>query len=247
MHIFITGGTRGIGHGVVLEFLSRGHQVSFTGTSTKSIDKSTADLQGEYVGLVCDVRYRDMIEVAMKLAISKFGAIDIWINNAGVDQERLVVSDLTEEEIKKVVDINITGTILGTGVALEQMKSQGEGVVYNLEGLGSNNMTIPKTSIYGTTKRAITYFTKACKKEIKEYPNVLVGTIQPGMVFTDLLMKNLGDDGMKIANIIGNDVPYVAKRIVNGVLNKKLKIVIMNNINVTWRFMTSKFRKKRNN
>ncbi len=44
-----------------------------------------------------------------------------------------------------------------------------------------------------------------------------MGTIQPGMVFTELLMKNLGDDGLKIANIIGNDVEYVTTRVVTGV------------------------------
>ena len=228
MHVFITGGTRGIGHGLVKEFLKKGHQVSFTGTSEKSVSKGSEDLNGEFIGFVCDVRYRDMIEISMKLALDKFGDIDIWINNAGVDQDRLEVSELSESEIKRVVDINITGTMLGTSIALEQMKKQGKGMVYNMEGLGSNNMVIPKTSIYGTSKRAITYFTKACKKEIRDYPNVYIGTIQPGMVFTDLLMKNLGDDGLKIANIIGNDVEYVTKRVVTGVLNKKMKVNIMN-------------------
>lgn len=239
MHIFITGGTRGIGHGLVREFLKRGHQVSFTGTSEKSINKSVQDLIGEYVALICDVRYRDMIETAAKLAIDKFGDIDVWLNNAGVDQDRLNVSDLKEDEIKRVVDINITGTMLGTSVALDIMKKQGQGMVYNFEGLGSNNMTIPKTSIYGTTKRAITYFSKAAKKEIRDYPNVYVGTIQPGMVFTDLLLRNLGEDGLKVARILGNDVDYVTHRVVNGVLNKKMKISILTNRLIMWRFLTS--------
>jgi short-subunit dehydrogenase len=245
VHIFITGGTRGIGNGLVKEFLKRGHQVSFTGTSEKSVTKGSEGLKGEYASHICDVRHKDMIVIAMKFALDKFGDIDIWINNAGVDQDRLEVSELNESEIKRVVDINITGTMLGTSVALEQMKKQGQGIVYNMEGLGSNNMVIPKTSIYGTSKRAITYFTKACKKEIRSYPNVYMGTIQPGMVFTELLMKNLGDDGLKIANIIGNDVEYVTTRVVTGVLNKKLKVNIMSNAMLMWRFSTSPFRKKR--
>ena len=93
MHVFITGGTRGIGHGLVKEFLKKGHQVSFTGTSEKSVSKGSEDLNGEFIGFVCDVRYRDMIEISMKLALDKFGDIDIWINNAGVDQDRLEVSE----------------------------------------------------------------------------------------------------------------------------------------------------------
>ena len=57
-------------------------------------------------------------------------------------------------------------------------------------------------------------------------------------------MKNLGDDGLKIANIIGNDVEYVTKRVVTGVLNKKMKVNIMSNAMLIWRFSTSPFRKK---
>ncbi|AIO19600.1 3-oxoacyl-[acyl-carrier-protein] reductase FabG [Candidatus Izimaplasma bacterium HR1] len=244
MHIFITGGTRGIGQGIVKEFLKKGHQVSFTGTSENSIKKGQEGLNGEYLALVCDVRYKDMITTAMKFAVDKFGDIDVWLNNAGVDQERLTVSELQEDEIKRVVEINITGTMLGTSVALEQMKKQGQGMVYNFEGLGSNNMAIPKTSIYGTSKRAITYFSKAARKEIRDYPNIYVGTIQPGMVFTDLLLHNLGDEGMKVARVIGNDVEYVTTRIVTGILNKKMRINIMSNALLMWRFMTSPFSKR---
>ena len=243
MHIFITGGTRGIGHGIVKELLENGHKVSYTGTSQKSIDNSVKGLKGDFLPLICDVRHKEMIELAMKLALDKFGNIDVWLNNAGVDQDRLPVHELSEEEIKRVVDINLTGSMLGTNVALTQMKKQGRGVVYNFEGLGSNNMTIPKTSIYGTTKRAITYFTKATKKEIKDYPDLHIGTIQPGMVFTELLMRNIGE-GIKIAQIIGNDVEYVAHRVVRGILNNDMKINIMTTTKLLWRFMSSPFRKK---
>lgn len=244
MHIFITGGTRGIGNGIVRELLKRGHKVSFTGTSENSIKKGRENLEGEYLALVCDVRKKEMIDSACKEAIQQFGNIDIWLNNAGVDQDRLYVPELSEDEIRRVVDINITGSMLGTSVALEHMIEVGKGKVYNFEGLGSNNMTIPKTSIYGTSKRAITYFTKAVKKEMKEHSSIHIGTIQPGMVFTDLLLRNLGDDGMKVARIIGNDVEYVTTRIVNGIEKNKMKINIMSNATLMWRFMSSPFIKR---
>ncbi|XMB72967.1 SDR family oxidoreductase [Mycoplasmatota bacterium WC30] len=243
MHIFITGGTRGIGNGLVKEFLAKGHQLSYTGTSQKSIDNSIKDIKGDYKTFICDVRNRVDIEKAMSQAIDSFGNIDIWINNAGVDQARHDVSDLSEAEIKRVIDINVLGTMNGTSIALQQMKKQKYGVIYNFEGLGSNNMVIPKTIIYGSSKRLITYFSKACNKELKEYKNIFVGTIQPGMVFTDLLLSNMNDDGMKIAKILGNEVSYVAPRIVKRVLQGKKKIQVMNNLQITWRFMTSIFKK----
>ena len=224
MHIVITGGTRGIGQGLVKEFLSKGHKVTFTGTSTKSIENGAKELEGDYLGLVCDVREKSQIDSLLEKAINSFGPIDVWINNAGVDQERLTVSELSEEEIRRVIDINVTGMILCTNVALKQMKEQGYGIIYNMEGLGSNNITIPKTIIYGSSKRLLTYFSKGCNREIKDYPNVTVGRLQPGMVFTDLLLNNLGEDGLKVARIIGNSVEDVTKFFVKKIVKKKKHI-----------------------
>lgn len=243
MHIFITGGTRGIGQGLVQELLKRGHKVSYTGTSESSILKSKGNLTGEFLPLLCDVRSTNTIQSALKEALDKFGNIDVWINNAGVDQDRLDISEISEDEFKRVVDINLLGTMYGSKIALNQFKKQGYGTLYNLEGLGSNNMVIPKTVVYATTKHAITYLTKGIKKEFKQYKNINIGTINPGMVFTDLLMRNLGDDGMKVARIIGNEVDYVSRKVINKLEKKKHKIVVTSNLEIGWRFLTSPFRK----
>jgi NADP-dependent 3-hydroxy acid dehydrogenase YdfG len=243
MHIFITGGTRGIGNGLVKEFLKFDHKVSYTGTSEKSISKSKEGLEGEFQAFVCDVRDRESIKESMNQAIGSFGNIDIWINNAGVTQPLLEVSELSEVEIKKVVDINILGTMNGTSLALELMKKQKYGAVYNLEGLGSNDMVIPKTVIYGSSKRLVTYFCKGCNKELKAYPDIYVGTVQPGMVFTDLLLDGMPDDSMKITKILGNEVSYVAPIIVSGILKRKKKVQVMNNLQIMWRFFISLFKK----
>ena len=244
MHIFITGGTRGIGFGLVTEFLKKDNQVSFTGTSEQSVNKASELFSGSFLGLVCDVRVKEQIELAKNKAIKKFGQIDIWVNNAGVDQERLDVSDLTEKDIKKVIDTNVTGMILGTSVALSVMKQQAYGHVYNMEGLGSNNMTIPKTLIYGSSKHLLTYFSKGCNKELKAYKNVWVGTLSPGMVFTDLLNHNMSEDGMKIAKILGNKVEEVTPFLVKQMLKGKKKIVWLTNRKAAYRFMFSFLKKK---
>ncbi|MCF7931483.1 MAG: SDR family oxidoreductase [Acholeplasmataceae bacterium] len=246
MNIFITGGTRGIGFGLVDEFLKKNHHVVFTGTSEESINKASSKLNGDFFGVVCDVRHKSQIEYAKDQAIKQYGSIDIWINNAGVDQDRLDVSDLSEDEIKRVVDINIVGMMLGTSIALLQMKKQGFGHVYNMEGLGSNNMTIPKTIIYGSSKHLLTYFSKGCNKELKSYQDVWVGTLSPGMVFTDLLLHDMGDDGMKIARILGSEVEEVTPWLVKQMIKNKKRIVWLTNFKVIKRFMFSPFIKKKN-
>ncbi len=245
MNILITGGTRGIGYGLVTEFLKRKHSVVFTGTSEQSIQNASSKLTGEFLGIVCDVRYKEQLEKAKDQAIDQFGPIDIWINNAGVDQDRLDVSDLSEEEIKRVIDINVVGMMFGTSVALSQMKKQGYGHVYNMEGLGSNNMTIPKTLIYGSSKHLLTYFSKGCNKELKSYKDVWVGTLSPGMVFTDLLLHDMGDEGMKIARILGSEVEEVTPWLVKKMLNNKKRIVWLTNIKVMGKFMFSFLKNKK--
>lgn len=247
MHIFITGGTRGIGQGLVQNFLKRGHQVSYTGTSEQSINKSIESLKGTFQPIVCDVRKETEIKHAIQIAKDTFGNIDVWINNAGVDQSDETIDQLSPDEIRRVIDINITGSMLCTSIILDLFKQQGYGIVYNFEGLGSNNMKIPKTIVYGTTKRAITYFSQACNKELKEYKNIFVGTIQPGMVFTDLLMKNMSEEGMKIARIIGEEVEIVTPFIVKRVLKKKQKISYLTNTRIFLRFLTSPVIKRNKN
>lgn len=224
MHIFITGGTRGIGLGLVKQFLKNGHRVSYTGTSESSIQNNIKQLKGDFIALICDVRVKSQIENALKHAKEEFGNIDIWINNAGVGQENLLFHELSPEEIKKVIDINVIGTMLATSVALKEMIEQGEGMIYNFEGLGSNNMVIPKTIVYGSSKRLIRYFSKAANKEVKAYPSIHVGTMQPGMVFTELLTSTMNDAGMKVAKILGNQVTEVTEYLVEKAIKGKKHI-----------------------
>lgn len=244
MHIFITGGTRGIGFGLTQEFTRLGHQVSFTGTSLESVNNALERLSGNAFGLVCDVRDFDSIVNAKDKAIQQYNNIDIWINNAGVDQSREDISKLDSKMIKRVIDINVTGMMYGTKIALEQMKRQEFGIVYNVEGLGSNNMKIPKTIVYGSSKRLLTYFSQAADKEMKEYKNIFVGTFSPGMVFTDLLFNDVDEESLNVMGILGNSVQEVTPYLVSKMLQKKKTIKWLTTRKIIWRFFKSLFKKR---
>ena len=245
MHVFITGGSKGIGRGLVVEFLKRGHSVSFTGTSDESLLKGSVGLSGNFLRIVCDVRnYNDLVS-AKNQAIDKFECIDIWINNAGVGQAYKDISDLSEEEIKNVIDINVSGMIMGTSVAIKEMKKQNHGFVYNMEGLGSDGRIIPKTIVYGASKRLLRYFSKGVNKELKEYKEITVGTLSPGMVFTDLLLKDSSPESMKIINILANKVEEVTPYLVENMLKGKKNIYWLTNTKVMIKFIKSRFKKKK--
>lgn len=245
MHIFITGGSKGIGHGMVVEFLKRGHKVSFTGTNESSLSKGILGLNGDFLGVICDVRNLESIELSKDSAIKKFGKIDIWINNAGVGQNTKYFTELTEDEIKKVLDVNIYGMMLGTSVALKEMKKQKHGIVYNMEGLGSDGRIIPKTIVYASSKRLLRYFSKAANKELKGFKSIFVGTLSPGMVYTDLLLKDVTPESMKIIKILGNSVEEVTPYLVEKMLSGKMKINWLTNRKVAYKFIKSLFKKKK--
>lgn len=247
MHVFITGGSKGIGRGMLVEFLKKGHKVSYTGTSESSISQSSSGLFGEYLGLVCDVRNLEDLINAKELAFSKFGNIDIWINNAGIGQSNKCLSDLTENEIKDLININVSGMIMGTQVAINQMKKQKHGYIYNMEGLGSDGRIIPKTIVYASSKRLLRYFSKAANKELKDYKDIIVGTLSPGMVFTDLLLKDVTPESLKIMNILGNSVEEVTPFLVDKMILRKKNINWLTNRKFIGKFIVSIFKKKKDN
>lgn len=245
MHIFITGGTRGIGNGLVKEFLKRGHVVSFTGTSESSVRNASTMLNGKFIGLICDVTSYSQIVKASERAIEHFGKIDVWINNAGIDQERLVLDELEYSDIKRVIDINVIGSMYGTAIALNHFKQHKIGIVYNMEGLGSNGMKIPKTIVYGSSKSLITYFSEAANKEVKAFKHISVGRLQPGMVFTDLLKHGMDNEGKKIALILGNRVEEVTPYLVKGILQNKRVVKWLTTRRIFLKFMMAPFKKRK--
>jgi len=215
--IVVTGSTRGIGRGLAMEFLKRGHRVVVTGRSAASVDPAVAELSrlGDVLGRPCDVSDLAACQALWDAAVAKFGRVDVWINNAALAPDFGLFADLDGAQIAATVGTNLTGTMYGTQVALKGMLAQGGGKIYTFEGFGSNGMTNPGLAVYGTTKSAIRYFTDALAKEYEESP-VLIGSLSPGMVPTDLLIYSSRSDDPKqwekskrVMNILGDKVETV--------------------------------------
>lgn len=215
--IVVTGSTRGIGKGLAREFLKMGHKVVVTGRSQGSVEGALAELSplGEVLGRPCDVRSRSDLQQLWDAAAARFGRVDVWINNAALAPNHQLLADIPGDEIAATVDTNLTGTIYGTQIALQGMLQQGRGKIYTFEGFGSDGMTSPGLTTYGATKRAVTYFTKSVVKEYADSP-VLIGSLSPGMVPTDLLIySSRAQDPAKwerskrIMNILGDKVETV--------------------------------------
>ena len=195
-NIVITGSTKGIGFGLAKAFIQRGHKVIISGRSDESVREALARLQTpacKCQGFTCDIGDRQQAEALWQYARDSLGAIDIWVNNAGLARTGWSILDIPQDEIEAMVHTNLMGTINGSRVAAAGMRQQGQGKIFNMLGGGSDGEYFPGMGIYGSTKRALDYFTDALGKELQA-SGVLVGKIRPGLVVTEAVIREAKAD-----------------------------------------------------
>lgn len=254
--VVITGSTRGIGLGLARSFLKAGWHVLISGRSQTTIDMvlktEFKEMYNKHLaGQVCDVSKYDEVQTLWDSGVAQFGQIDIWINNAGVGQPSIPFWEQHSAKLEELVRVNLLGVMYGTQVAMGGMISQGWGRVYNMEGLGSDGRMLPGQTTYGTTKRALSYFTKSLSKEIRDTP-VSVAALSPGMVITDLLLGNVDASSPGFAkakhifNILAEHVDTVAPWLVQHILAQSVAKDIrwLTRRRIGWRFLSAPFRKR---
>ncbi len=230
--LVITGSTKGIGKGLAAEFARLGHRVVISGRRQEDVDATLAALgypASQVVGLACDSVDKQQVEALWQFACEQFGAADIWINNAGLARTVWPILETPDAEIQQMVHTNILGTMNGCRVAASGMKrAASQGLVlqpqkiFNMLGGGSDGEYFPGMGIYGTTKRALDYFTNALSKELKA-DGILVGKVRPGMIITEGVIREAKVDKdnferrRRFANVLCDHVetvtPYLAQQI----------------------------------
>ena len=260
--IVITGSTRGLGFELSKCFRNKGWNVVLNGTNEARMNDAMDKLisigsEAGVAGYCGSITETDNIKMLIDKAVSEFGSIDIWVNNAGVNQPMKALWELSEKEIDTVLNTDLRAAVMGTILAKNQMETQTNGgMIYNIEGYGSNDAMMLGLNMYGTSKRALTHFTKAFAKELDETGSkVRIGRLSPGIMITDFTVKSLGGQGdidlpkktKKVYNILGDHPDVVAS-----FLSEKMIRNTKNNAHIewltgrkaAWRFMTAGFRKR---
>lgn len=242
--IVITGSARGFGFAMAKDFRKLGCNVVISDIGEEQLDNAKVELEqisseGKVLAVVCDVTKCEMLENLWKEAQEAFGSVDIWINNAGVNQPDLPVCMLTESDIDFLLNVDLKGSINGSRIAFAHMVEQGFGQIYNVEGYGSNDAMKTGLTIYGTAKRAITYFTEALAKECDSHydDKVLVNRLTPGIMITSFLTQANGgktevvltDKVKKVYNILGDLPETISAYVVPRMLKNK-----RNNSKIAW-------------
>lgn len=259
--VVITGSARGLGFEMAKVFRRNNVNVVISDLNLANINNAKAELEkiksrAKVHACVCDVTKLKDIESLITETKSNFGVIDIWINNAGINQPDKAIWELSESAIDAILQVDLKGTILCSKLAMEEMIKQKKGAIYNVEGHGSNDAKILGLSLYGTSKRAITYFTEALAKESEEKnTNVIIGKLSPGIMITDFIQNALGskekidlpEKTKNVYNILGDYPNVVAEFLVKGILNNT-----KNNAKINWlttrkvmgKFISSMFKKR---
>lgn len=227
MNIVITGGTKGIGRALAEQFWQLGHQLVVCGQDPAGLMQAVQSKGGErFYATHCNIRDLAGVEQLRDFALAQMGSIDIWINNAGLAKTTNSILDTAQQDLETMISTNVIGTMQCCRVAAMLMRSQGQGKIFNMLGGGSDGEYFPGMGIYGSSKRALDYFSNALAKELAG-SGVVVGKIRPGMIITEGVIREAQADltnfqrRRHFANAVCDEPETVAPYLVSEILKFK--------------------------
>lgn len=188
---FITGGGTGIGRACALQFSREGARVAVAGRRAEPLAKVVAEIQtagGQALAAPCDVTKSDQVEKAVREVVSRFGALHILVNNAGILHVGSV-EETSEAEWDRLVDVNLKGIFLVSRAALAELRKAGGGSIINI-GSVLGLVAMKKRAAYAAAKGGVTLLTKAMALD-HAHEGIRVNCICPAIVETDLVQKIL--------------------------------------------------------
>jgi NAD(P)-dependent dehydrogenase (short-subunit alcohol dehydrogenase family) len=190
-----------------------------SGRSRAAVERAVAMLghEGRVLGVPGDATDPAQLEALYDAAEAAFGPVAPWVDNAGAGAPPVDLVDQPVAPLRSLIDVNLTGVVLGTRVAARRM---GPGAaIYNVEGFGGDGRSKrPGMAVYGATKAAVRYFTDSVAAEL-DGSGIVVGTIAPGVVVTDLLRDTVAGlpadqqaGARRRYDLLGDTVETVAPR-----------------------------------
>lgn len=202
--VLVTGGSRGIGKEVAIQYAEHGYHVIVNyisnQTDVEGLKKEFNEKGIESLIVKADVSKEEEVEFLVKQAIEKFEKIDVLVNNAGITRDNLLMR-MTKEEFDKVIEINLKGTFLVTKAVSKYMMKKREGSIINLSSVVGVAGNAGQCN-YSASKAGIIGFTKSIAKELASR-NIRANAVAPGFIATD--MTSVLSDAVK--ENINNQIP----------------------------------------
>ena len=193
---FITGGGSGIGAATGKLLAQEGAKVVLISRTKEELEEVVGEIEtagGEALALEADVSDEKTLKAAIDETVSRYGGLDIVFANAGVNGTWAGIEDLSADDFRKTVDINLTGTFLTIKYAAPHLKKQGGSVVVTSSVNGTRMFSNSGASAYASTKAAQVALTKMLALELAPH-KVRVNVVCPGAIDTEI------DDNTEQAN-----------------------------------------------
>ena len=185
---FVTGGGSGIGEAAGRLLAKQGAKVvliSRTKDELEQVVQEIKDAGGEATALEADISDSKTLKKAIDETVSKYGRLDVVFANAGVNGTWAGIEDLSEEDFRKTVDINLVGTFLTIKHTVPHLKKQGGSVVVTASVNGTRMFSNSGASAYASTKAAQVALTKMLALELAPQ-KIRVNVICPGAIDTEI-------------------------------------------------------------
>ena len=192
----VTGAGRGIGEGIAKVLAAAGAAVVCAARREAEIERVAEEIRasgGKAIAVPTDVTDSQQLHALADIAISTFGSLNIWVNNAGGSPVQIPLAELSESEWQATIALNLTAVWQGCAIASRRLADGGR--IINISSLAAE-MIVPGSGHYAAAKAGVNVLTRNFAQELG--PRIRVNGIMPGMVPTEIAMKamRLTDDDL---------------------------------------------------
>lgn len=183
----ITGAGQGIGEGIAKQLANDGFQVVLAGRHLDKVQRVANDINeagGKAIAIKADVQSKQEVFDSVAQTVAQLGHLDVFVNNAGIAHVAQVINT-EEEDLDRLLNINVKGTVFGIQAAATQFKKQGtSGKIINASSIAGHE-GFELLGAYSATKFAIRGITQAAAKELAQ-DKITVNAYCPGIVLTPM-------------------------------------------------------------
>ena len=234
--VLITGGSRGLGLVMAREFAKRGALIAICARDREELQRAREDLEdrgAEVFDAVCDIRDQSSVEQMAADVRSRFGRIDVLVNNAGVIQVGPLAAQ-TQTDFEEAMQVHYWGPYYAMKAVLPDMRRRGEGRIINITSIGAK-IAVPHLAPYCASKFALAGLSSAMHAELAK-DNIIVTTVYPGLMRTgshiNALFKGQNEKEFAMFSIM-NGLPITsisaesaARQIVNAAARGDAELII---------------------
>jgi NAD(P)-dependent dehydrogenase (short-subunit alcohol dehydrogenase family) len=190
--VIVTGAWRGLGRAAAERFHERGASVAVNVRDRGRAEELAAFIGERALAVPGDVAAAGVAQEIMRMTLERFGRLDVIVNNAAHARSTRF-PDLTVEEWRAALEVNMTAPFLLTKAALPTMRAQNYGRIINISSSAGRMVSTLGGAHYTASKAGLLGFTRAAAKELGKF-GITVNAVSPGMIDTELTRENADDD-----------------------------------------------------